>query len=73
MVYSLISACSVCQDGLVGTWIEWSSACGTVGTAVGQYPNPTPNQTVIPGWSTIDPNATGGSFNATNAQLVASM
>jgi len=69
VLYDLLSACSVCQGGLVGTWPDWISFCPS-NIVEKTYPNAIPADTAIPGWAYLDPTTTGV-WNATQAQAYA--
>ncbi|KAG9050840.1 hypothetical protein FS837_001950 [Tulasnella sp. UAMH 9824] len=58
VVYSLMSACSYCQGGLVGTWSDWISYCPSSYVSKG-FPETVPPETDIPEWAYLDPTAVG--------------
>lgn len=68
-VYSLLSACSYCQGGAVGTWSDWIAFCPS-SYIHDSYPEKVPDQTDIPSWADLNITATGV-WNATAAQQFA--
>ncbi|KAG2368316.1 hypothetical protein BDR07DRAFT_62936 [Suillus spraguei] len=62
--YSMISACSVCQNGSYVSWSEWSSDCSS--TADGRYPLDIPTATKVPNWAYL--SLTDGQFDTAAAQ-----
>ncbi|THU77813.1 hypothetical protein K435DRAFT_973814 [Dendrothele bispora CBS 962.96] len=64
VVYSLMSACGLCQNRTIASWNEWSANCALVYTS---YPEPIPSGTVVPGWAYLDVKSQG-TFNAALAQ-----
>ncbi|KAG8967553.1 hypothetical protein FRC03_009806 [Tulasnella sp. 419] len=70
VVYSLLSACSACQNGLVGTWSTWIQFCPPTFVTVADYPLAPPVDTEIPKWALVDPSKTGA-WNVTEAQAIA--
>ncbi|KAG8922947.1 hypothetical protein FRC01_013420 [Tulasnella sp. 417] len=69
VVYSLISACSYCQGGLVGKWSDWISFCPS-SYVNNRFPETVPPETDVPGWADLDPT-TAGIWNPTAAQQFA--
>jgi len=67
VVYNLISACSACQSGVVGTWPTWIQYCAATIINVGKYPNAVPQGTEIPVFAFYDPTITG-LFDVDDAQ-----
>jgi len=53
VTYSLISACGACQGEPWVTWSEWVTNCTTI-LSPSTFPNPVPNGTFVPYWSTLD-------------------
>ncbi|KZP19522.1 hypothetical protein FIBSPDRAFT_862666 [Athelia psychrophila] len=51
VLYSLFSACGVCQNGTYTTWTDWISNCSTVALSLGTFPEPIPLGTSIPAWA----------------------
>ncbi|KAG2078814.1 hypothetical protein BDR04DRAFT_4714 [Suillus decipiens] len=64
VTYSMISACSVCQNGSYMSWSSWSSGCTMM--SIGEYPLDIPAGTKVPNWAFMD--VTGGGFNSAAAQ-----
>jgi hypothetical protein len=72
VVYSLMSACALCQNGTTTTWSQWTTNCGTVFTT---YPEPIPGQLHVPAYAYLDveskdvfdPNAASQDANATES------
>ncbi|KAG9007391.1 hypothetical protein FRB94_014418 [Tulasnella sp. JGI-2019a] len=67
VTYNLISACSVCQGGEVGSWTDWIQNCPTNVTDGNKYPLQVPSGTTIPKWAECPPSNTSGYFSAANA------
>ncbi|KAF9527005.1 hypothetical protein CPB83DRAFT_856970 [Crepidotus variabilis] len=51
VLYSMISACAVCQGRLFGTWTEWKKNCATIYEGVFPMLNTLSHDTVIPAWA----------------------
>lgn len=66
VTYSLISACSICQNRTYIAWSSWSTNCSTVYPG---YPESIPTGTAIPQWAYQDV-VTTDDFNVTLAQAV---
>ncbi|KAG1878260.1 hypothetical protein F4604DRAFT_1756106 [Suillus subluteus] len=66
VIYSLTSACGVCQGLIPVTWSSWKTYCTTAFTQL--YPTTIPTGTAVPNWAYLDV-VTGNIFNATAAQL----
>ncbi|KAG6333493.1 hypothetical protein ID866_5596 [Astraeus odoratus] len=66
ITYSLISACSICQNRTYIAWSSWSFNCSTVYPSI--YPEDIPSGTAVPNWAYQDV-VTSDSFNVTLAQL----
>ncbi|TDL21519.1 hypothetical protein BD410DRAFT_294400 [Rickenella mellea] len=69
IVYSLMSACGVCQNRPWLTWNSWDTNCKTVYLTV--YPKDVPEDTVIPTWAYADV-AVSGAFDPNVAMAVQS-
>jgi len=67
VMYDLISACAVCQNHTVPTWLGWIPKCSPIALTIGSYPQPIPSDTRIPDYAYWDPTVLG-SFNATLAR-----
>ncbi|KDQ49961.1 hypothetical protein JAAARDRAFT_42452 [Jaapia argillacea MUCL 33604] len=67
--YTMVSACAWCQGGKIGMYSEWIGNCSTKMDLIG-FPGTLPIGTSIPHWAYTDPDATGGTFNASTALLV---
>ncbi|KAK7467282.1 hypothetical protein VKT23_004339 [Stygiomarasmius scandens] len=59
VIYSLMSACGLCQNRTIASWSEWSSNCASSYT---YYPESIPSDTAVPGWAYLDVKSQG-SFN----------
>lgn len=66
VIYSLTSACGVCQGLIPVTWSSWKTYCSTAYTQL--YPTTIPTGTAVPNWAYLDV-VTGDIFNATAARL----
>lgn len=66
VTYSLISACSICQNRTYIAWSSWSFNCSTVYPG---YPENVPSGTAVPQWAYQDVITTD-LFNVTLAQAV---
>ncbi|KAI6109518.1 hypothetical protein EDD16DRAFT_673721 [Pisolithus croceorrhizus] len=66
VTYSLISACSICQNSTYIAWSSWSYNCSTVYSG---YPENIPTGTAVPQWAYQDVEPTDD-FNVTVAQAV---
>ncbi|KAG1812413.1 uncharacterized protein BJ212DRAFT_449308 [Suillus subaureus] len=66
VIYSLTSACGVCQGLTPVTWSSWKTYCTTAFTQL--YPTTIPTGTAVPNWAYLDV-VTGNIFNVTAAQL----
>ncbi|KZP19529.1 hypothetical protein FIBSPDRAFT_563199 [Athelia psychrophila] len=51
VLYSLFSACGVCQNGTYTTWTGWISNCSTVVISIRSFPAPIPSNTSFPAWA----------------------
>ncbi|KAG8952430.1 hypothetical protein FRC04_004490 [Tulasnella sp. 424] len=69
VVYSLLSACSYCQGGIVGKWSDWIAFCPSTYVS-NNFPQTVPSDTAVPGWADLDPTA-AGIWNPTAAQQYA--
>ncbi|KIM86820.1 hypothetical protein PILCRDRAFT_317299 [Piloderma croceum F 1598] len=65
VVYSLMSACAVCQNRNIETWSTWDVNCSQV--YLMQFPNQVPSATSIPAWAYLDV-VTNDTFSAAVAQ-----
>jgi len=65
VVYSLVSACGLCQGDIFISWSDWSTNCSTVYPSV--YPEPISSGTSIPAWAYLDV-VKSNNFNVTEAQ-----
>jgi len=57
--YNLISGCSACQTGLVGTWQTWTQYCSSNIVTPGKYPKAVPAGTEIPTFAFWDTSISG--------------
>ncbi|KZP19527.1 hypothetical protein FIBSPDRAFT_932822 [Athelia psychrophila] len=60
VTYSLMAACTYCQNG-VGwiSWSEWSGGCTKTTLAISTYPAPIPNITSFPSWAYLNVTVAG--------------
>jgi len=65
VVYSLISACAVCQNRTIETWSAWDTNCTQLYLL--QFPEQIPSGTSIPAWAYLDVVSTD-TFSAAAAQ-----
>ncbi|KAG2158229.1 uncharacterized protein EDB93DRAFT_1120506 [Suillus bovinus] len=56
VTYSMLAACSVCQDTLYLSWSSWCSNCSMI--SIGLYPMDIPAGTKVPNWAYL--NVTAG-------------
>ncbi|KAL5489760.1 hypothetical protein ACEPAI_4592 [Sanghuangporus weigelae] len=64
VMYSLMGACSTCQNATIITWSSWSVSCPEV--FVQAYPQDIPQDTAVPGWA-YDPIPNNGTFDVNQA------
>ncbi|KAE9410441.1 hypothetical protein BT96DRAFT_376167 [Gymnopus androsaceus JB14] len=64
VVYSLMSACALCQNRTIITWSEWATNCFPVFTG---YPKPIPAGLHVPAYAYLDVESQD-TFDATAAQ-----
>ncbi|KAL5511096.1 hypothetical protein ACEPAH_4311 [Sanghuangporus vaninii] len=64
VMYSLMGACSTCQNATIITWSAWSANCPEV--FVQSYPQDIPQDTAVPGWA-YDPIPNNGTFDVNQA------
>ncbi|KAG2369804.1 hypothetical protein BDR07DRAFT_1468401 [Suillus spraguei] len=64
VTYSMISACSVCQNGSYLSWSSWSASCSQM--SIREYPMPIPAGTRVPNWAYL--NVTDSEFSSSAAQ-----
>ncbi|KAJ3736147.1 hypothetical protein DFJ43DRAFT_704925 [Lentinula guzmanii] len=77
VVYSLMSACSLCQNGTIITWSEWTTNCATI---YDDFPKPIPDGLRVPAYAyldveaqdTFDANAAMQDANATESTALPS-
>ncbi|KAJ3991779.1 hypothetical protein F5050DRAFT_1812145 [Lentinula boryana] len=77
VVYSLMSACSLCQNGTIITWSEWITNCATI---YDDFPKPIPDGLRVPAYAyldveaqdTFDANAAMQDANATESTALPS-
>ncbi|KAH9054917.1 hypothetical protein EDB87DRAFT_1361206 [Lactarius vividus] len=68
VIFSLVTACSGCQEGLSRSWTEYSRNCtGTLEPST--FPNPVPVGTRVPQWTLLDVTRTN-LWDATAARSV---
>lgn len=63
VTYSMMGACSDCQNASYLSWSSWSSSCSKM--SIGEYPNDIPAGTRVPNWAYL--NVTSG-FDPVAAQ-----
>ncbi|KAH7907954.1 hypothetical protein BJ138DRAFT_1116247 [Hygrophoropsis aurantiaca] len=51
IIYSLSSACGLCQGGTFESWTRWTDPCPAGQTLQSQWPDTVPNNTEIPPWA----------------------
>lgn len=76
-MYSLISACALCQNGTITSWSQWATNCATV---FDNYPQPIPVNLHVPAYAylpveaedTFDQNAAQKDANATESTALPS-
>jgi len=66
--YSLISACSACQDGSWITWTTYLQNCST-NAYLTVYPAEIPRDTSVPHWAYLNVSASHNMFNPTSASI----
>ncbi|KAG1827174.1 uncharacterized protein BJ212DRAFT_1572657 [Suillus subaureus] len=64
VTYSMIGACSVCQNASYESWSTWSSSCSQI--SIREYPDDIPARTKVPNWAYL--NVTGSGFDPNAAQ-----
>ncbi|KAG8744914.1 hypothetical protein FRC10_009284 [Ceratobasidium sp. 414] len=52
--WNLLSACSLCQGGPSGSWMDWMGNCSASVVNVASYPLPIPSGVAIPHWAYYD-------------------
>ncbi|EJD02472.1 uncharacterized protein FOMMEDRAFT_21188 [Fomitiporia mediterranea MF3/22] len=57
VMFSVMGACSTCQNATIITWSSWSSSCDTVYVAT--FPMDIPSDTAVPGWAYENVTVTG--------------
>ncbi|TDL21361.1 hypothetical protein BD410DRAFT_804288 [Rickenella mellea] len=70
ILYSLTSACGMCQNHTIITWSSWKTNCTNAYLSV--YPQDIPPGTTIPAWAYLNV-ATSDIFNLTEAQVLQSL
>ncbi|KAJ3874309.1 hypothetical protein F5051DRAFT_97339 [Lentinula edodes] len=66
VVYSLMSACALCQNGTTITWSEWITNCAPIYTTIFRFPKPIPDGLRVPAYAYLDVE-TQDSFDANAA------
>ncbi|KAJ3775388.1 hypothetical protein FB446DRAFT_407418 [Lentinula raphanica] len=51
VVYSLMSACALCQNGSIITWSQWTTNCATI---YDTFPKPIPDGLRVPAYAYLD-------------------
>ncbi|KAH7909923.1 hypothetical protein BJ138DRAFT_1127299 [Hygrophoropsis aurantiaca] len=51
VIYSLLSACGLCQNGTFLYWSEWTNSCPAQDILYQQWPASIPSNTAIPPWA----------------------
>ncbi|KAL5529756.1 hypothetical protein ACEPAG_5741 [Sanghuangporus baumii] len=64
VMYSLMGACSTCQNATIITWSAWSANCPEVFAQA--FPQDIPQDTAVPGWA-YDPIPNNGTFDVNQA------
>ncbi|KAH7907958.1 hypothetical protein BJ138DRAFT_1116251 [Hygrophoropsis aurantiaca] len=70
VIYSLASACGLCQNGTFTFWIDWTDNCYANDTVYQEWPASIPSDTTIPPWAYMP--LVGGFWDAVEAQKNAS-
>lgn len=70
MTYNLLSGCSVCQGGEVGSWSDWIQNCPANVTDPDKFPLGVSMSTSIPDWARTLPSTTSGYFSASYAMSI---
>ncbi|KAF8339240.1 hypothetical protein F5887DRAFT_475785 [Amanita rubescens] len=61
VVYSVLSACAICQNGSYSEWTTYSRFCNK--TYFMEYPGHIPSNTSVPSWAYMNVTATAGAFD----------
>jgi len=69
VVYSMLSACAICQSGSFSEWKTYSRFCDQ--TYFMEYPGNIPSNTSVPNWAYTNVTASDGIFNCTAAYYLA--
>ncbi|GJE88608.1 hypothetical protein PsYK624_046910 [Phanerochaete sordida] len=70
VLYSLLSACAICQGFGIDSFSDWTAQCPSSMISNGAYPDPIPAAVGVPQWAYLNISTTGG-FDVTGAQAVA--
>jgi len=54
VLYVLLSACALCQNGAIDTWADYSVNCRAGDITIGRFPLPFPKGITIPAWAFVD-------------------
>ncbi|KAK7685288.1 hypothetical protein QCA50_011651 [Cerrena zonata] len=68
VTYSLLSACSYCQNGQINTWSSYISKCYEDDVRNGDFPGTIPTTTVVPAWAFRAVNTTYGKWDSSTSE-----
>ncbi|OBZ76312.1 hypothetical protein A0H81_03608 [Grifola frondosa] len=71
VAYSMLSACSLCQGAIVGSWTDYSSNCTNSSIVIGNYWEDLPVGTTVPAWAYLNVTVQN-TFDVVAAQAFAS-
>jgi len=54
VMYSMLSACAICQGATVDTWKDYTSECKPSFVTLGSFPPGIPSGTKVPAWAFMD-------------------
>ncbi|KAH7908771.1 hypothetical protein BJ138DRAFT_1115562 [Hygrophoropsis aurantiaca] len=66
VIYSLASACGLCQGGTLESWSQWTSACPAGQILLQQWPSTVPSNTEIPLWAYLA--TSGGQWDSVDSK-----
>ncbi|KAH7907956.1 hypothetical protein BJ138DRAFT_1209109 [Hygrophoropsis aurantiaca] len=66
VIYSLSSACGLCQGGTLESWAQWTSPCAAGEIVLQQWPDTVPNNTEIPLWAYLP--ISGGQWDSSGSK-----
>lgn len=72
VVFSLTSACALCQGRAAQNWTRWSENCPSDALFISEYPRDIPEEVEVPQWAYIDVTTlTGQLWGPIQAKIVA--